>query len=100
MRTPREIRADLDAVNEEIEATKADFRVAHDADEQEYARFGVTQLAHKRRRLEAELAGARAADALTPELFADPSLANALTTAKAMDRIMEQGFPSLFGGKR
>jgi hypothetical protein len=81
MRTTREIRAELDAVNEGIEATRAlmedraplpcytradkAVRSAYQAD--------IDALDRKRRRLEAELAESRAADELTPPLFGGQS---------------------------
>lgn len=80
MRTPREIRADLDAVNEEIEAARDLMEACvplpcytgwDKADRAAYQET-IDTLDRKRRRLEAELAESRAAEALTPDLFEAP----------------------------
>lgn len=69
MRTLTEIRVDLDAVNDAIETKMQEIR----------------DLNGRRRELEVE--------------YADTNLGPARATAQAMDRIMRQSFPSLFGGK-
>ena len=69
-RTPREIRADLDKVNDELETIRAlgpsascDYRILKSLT----ARREAAEII--RRRLEAELAEARAIEAQTPDMF-------------------------------
>ena len=65
-RTQREIRADLDAVNDEIGAYWT-----LSGPQRYRCRGECGALEAKRRRLEAELAEARAIEAQTPDMFAE-----------------------------
>lgn len=73
MRTIREILADLDAVNDEIMAVHAREQ-AGVLDHILSPAYYYAPLAARRRRLQAELAEARAADELTPSMFDEARL--------------------------
>lgn len=72
-RTPREIRADLDAVNDELETINDSMPYSNPVDYIKWRHLTDRQevAEARRRRLEAELTEARAIEAQTPDMFAE-----------------------------